>query len=361
MQNWVDDKLQWNASSYENVTEVALQPWEFWSPNLELVNAADRNVDGLLHTTMKASENGSVYYPTNFQWTAFCAMDHRSWPYDSHTCRFEFEGRFTARMKLETKYFQGSDFTADLINGEWNVNSVQFGNDPRKSRRGDLNAFVLELHVTRRSQGYFVTLFAPVLVIIILTLSGFWLPVQAGEKILVNGVVGILVNMYMLHFANKLPSMGLHTPLVVRFCVVTLYLVMISMAISIVVLAISRTKHVYSTPWTVKRILESSFGRWLLLRNVWSSEAEEGGTGEASTSSFDVRFGLEEEERDGEEEVDVDEVISDTRERVPAKMRNSVQEDWILLATAIDRIAFIVYSLIFIVIAVDLFVVEILW
>lgn len=312
---------------------------------------------------MTVAQNGSVSYPTNFQLIAFCGMNHRSWPFDSHTCRFEFDGRFTPRMTIEMKYFQGSDLSEDLVNGEWTVNSVQFGRDLRRSRKGDHNAIVLEVKITRRSQGYFVTLFAPVIVIIILTLSGFWLPVQAGEKILVNGVVGILINLYMLHFANKLPIMGAHTPLVVRFCVFTLYLVMISMAISIVVLAISRTKHVYSTPWTVKRVLESSFGRWLLLRNVWSCGAEEGV--EPTTSSFDVRFGLEEEEGrdgdgDGEEEVDVD-VARRSQESVPVKLRNSVQEDWILLATAIDRMAFIVYSLIFIVVAVDLFVLEILW
>lgn len=51
-------------------------------------------------------------------------------------------------------------------------------------------------------------------VIIFLTLLNFWLPPQAGEKILLNGCVAIIICIFLLYFTQKIPAMGTHVPLI---------------------------------------------------------------------------------------------------------------------------------------------------
>lgn len=52
------------------------------------------------------------------------------------------------------------------------------------------------------------------LVIMVLTLLSFWLPPQAGEKVLLNACTAVIISLFMLYFTQKLPAMGSHTPLI---------------------------------------------------------------------------------------------------------------------------------------------------
>ena len=39
IQQWRDALLQWNASEYDNVHQVVLQPRQIWTPDVVLINA----------------------------------------------------------------------------------------------------------------------------------------------------------------------------------------------------------------------------------------------------------------------------------------------------------------------------------
>lgn len=331
--------------------------WIIWTPQLDLQNELESSAhtnEGFTSSHTVLQNDGSATYEVDYQLAAFCGMDLGRWPFDYHTCQFDFEASINQDNMFTTRFIQGSEFEEDFITAQWKLVSLTFGRDPRKEN--DFRAVALKLIIERRTRGYAMTLFAPVTVIIVLTLCGFWLPVQAGEKILLNGIVGVLVNIYMLYFADKLPNMGINTPLVVKFCSFTLYLTMCSMIISIVVLAISRTKHAYGTPWAVKRWLEGPCGQFLLLKSFFSSGS---GDSRDAAVNFDVRIGGDfqaDDEEDGDQEDQLEEEAEERQRSSNAqnasKLRTSMQQDWILLATAIDRIAFLVYSLIFIVIAI---------
>jgi len=44
-QQWRDALLQWNASEYDNVHQVVLQPKQIWTPDVVLINAYVTNID----------------------------------------------------------------------------------------------------------------------------------------------------------------------------------------------------------------------------------------------------------------------------------------------------------------------------
>lgn len=100
----------------------------------------------------------------------------------------------------------------------------------------------------------------PATVLILLTLASFWLPPQSGEKIFLNGIVALIICLFLIYFATKLPIMADHVPLVVLFYSSTLLLVAFSMIISIIVINISRKKTNRPIPWFIKKLLDSKFG-----------------------------------------------------------------------------------------------------
>lgn len=321
---------------------------------LDIHNQIDGTTDGFATANVILQSNGSVTHSPNFQLTAFCGLDHTNWPFDQHTCTFVFEARINKESMFTDVNLVEDAMAPDLISSEWRLLTVSIAQDTTKNNYNEVS---LKISVARKTNGYTLTLFAPVTVIVVLTLCAFWLPVQAGEKILLNGIVGALVNMYMLYFAEKLPNMGTSTPLVVKFCCFTLYITIFSMMVSILVLAMSRTKHSYGTPYLITKMLESGWAKFLLLSFLFANPG-----GDKREPNRDVQIGREfqieedfvEEEEEEEENREDAEVTVGKRESIPSmtKMRNSLQKDWILLATLIDRIAFIICSLMFVAIAI---------
>lgn len=72
----------------------------------------------------------------------------------------------------------------------------------------------INITIQRRSPMYEAVVVTPASVIILLTLATFWLPPLSGEKIILNGVNGILITCMLMYFSRKLPVMAIHTPLI---------------------------------------------------------------------------------------------------------------------------------------------------
>lgn len=323
-----------------------------WVPELKPENY-EISASYAASTNVHVLSTGAATMDQPFKFADFCGLDFASWPFDTQKCSFVAEKDHELALTLE----QNNWNDPNLVTTEWKLQALTFGLEEMLNHPNETSVMITVL-VSRRAGNYTMTLFTPITVIVLLTLLGFWLPVQAGEKILLNGIVGLLVNLYMLYFADRIPKMGVNTPLVVRFCCVTLYLTISSMIISILVLALSRTKHNYGTPWIIKRMVESSVGQFLLFNWLLTAPNE----GSDRPASFDIRIGREirpDDEEEGmsfeeDDQGDYAEVVDplpSPSNRVSmqsvGKLRTVVQQDWISLATLVDRIAFIVYSLIF--------------
>lgn len=76
---------------------------------------------------------------------------------------------------------------------------------------------VVTLGIERRSSMYQTVIFAPALVVMIFTMTSFWLPTKYGERILLNGITALIIVLYLLYFSQKINAMSLETPLIGEF------------------------------------------------------------------------------------------------------------------------------------------------
>lgn len=154
----------------------------------------------------------------------------------------------------------------------------------------------------------------------------------------------------------------------------TLVLITFSIILSVVVLNMTRNKHTRSVPWLVRIALEGWLGKMLLLQWVGvdstpaSASASSGGVSNSpmirelrehigSGSAFDDSHADDQQpihnhHSDGGDHVEASAGRSGKQYPADATaVASNRRYYWLLLATAIDRIAFLVYAFVFVIMA----------
>lgn len=57
----------------------------------------------------------------------------------------------------------------------------------------------------------------PTVAIVFMVLIAFWLPPDAGEKLILNGFACVLVCVFLIYFSQLLPVMSVTSPLIGKF------------------------------------------------------------------------------------------------------------------------------------------------
>ncbi|KAJ8931059.1 hypothetical protein NQ314_016088 [Rhamnusium bicolor] len=291
---------------------------------------------------------GEVIWVPPAQFTVLCNFNLKYWPFDTQECYMKFGSWTYSGDQIDLmNYNNDTEVPLDLLisNSEWAITKATQEKVITyypccKEPYPDVT---INLTLARISPSYNVIIVTPAFVIIVLILINFWLPPQAGEKILINASTAIIICLFMLYFTQKMPVMGTHTPLIVLFYSSCLYIVSFSMIGSVVVMALSRTKHSTALPWIVKQPLTGIIGKLLGLNSYIQ---------QSTMTSHRVTA---EEMRD-HQVTDFDDINSGEEHHIIrsslSPTKPSIQQDWILLAAAIDRISFIFYCLLFSILAI---------
>ncbi|EDV57242.1 neuronal acetylcholine receptor subunit alpha-4 [Drosophila erecta] len=327
---WRDEERVWQPSEYDNITEITLRSSEVWTPQITLFNGEEGGL--MADTQVTLSHDGHFRRMPPALYTAYCELNMLKWPYDKQSCKLQV-GSWGLKVVLpENGTAMGKSLDHDDLvqSPEWEIvdSRAQFVIQ-------DYYAYMeYTLTAQRRSSMYTAIIYTPASCIVVLALSTFWLPPHmGGEKIMINGLLFIMISTFLMYFAQLLPVLSNNTPLVVLFFSISLLFLSVSTIVEVLVLFLATSKHKVRIPEALRKLLHGNPGTWLLL-SVFSS------TGESQA----------------ERTVEMDEhaveasplVINPVQE--PGAKAN--QFDWALLATAVDRIFFVVFSLAFLILAI---------
>ncbi|XP_030767239.1 acetylcholine receptor subunit alpha-type acr-16-like isoform X2 [Sitophilus oryzae] len=347
--SWDDEKLRWDPSKYGDINILNLADHELWQPDIFLYNSATGTSVSHYNSHCIVYSNGNVLWVPPAQFAVLCNLNLKYWPFDWQHCTLKFGSWTYSGDQIDLEIFNnssGGGVELDMLieNSEWKIRSASIVKNVTyyaccKEPYPDVSVDII---LDRISPSYKAVIVTPVVVIVFLILLTFWLPPNAGEKIILNGCTAIVVCLFMLYFTQKMPAMGTHTPLIVLFYSSCLYIVAFSTISSVIVITISRSKHANALPWVIKQRLMGNFGKYLGLTTY------------IRQSSISVHRVTAEEMRDHQvtdfDDVHVGEEHGIVRSLHSEKMPH--QEDWILLAAAIDKISFVAYSLLFAILAI---------
>ncbi|XP_039285167.1 neuronal acetylcholine receptor subunit alpha-5 isoform X1 [Nilaparvata lugens] len=327
---WRDEKLKWNVSDYGNMTQLRIADHEIWQPDIVLYNSAQpNNIDYYGNTHCIVWHDGRVLWVPPALLSVYCDFDFTYWPYDTQSCDLLFGSWTYSGNEINLTTFAKAVETSGDMAGEWEMvkadkklETLTYPCCPEPYYRLDYS-----ITVKRRSTAHHTILIIPVIISIFSTLSVFWLAPTAKEKFILSGVTAIVSTLYLLYFAQKLPTVSANTPIIVKFHAYNLILVAISMIVSVCTFNLSQHSSRTPLPWFVTKALTGKPGTLLCLPTL-----------KRSYQSDNFLDGNSEEMQD----------CSVEQERRPQEKRKKPVTDWYLLAVAVDRITFFIYILLFI-------------
>ncbi|CAI5455874.1 unnamed protein product [Caenorhabditis angaria] len=191
---WTDYKLKWEPNEYGGIKDIRIPGGAnaIWKPDVLLYNSADENFDSTYPVNYVVSNTGAVQQVPPGILKLSCKIDITYFPFDDQVCHLKFgswtySGNF---IDLQINGPEGKNISQEGIdisyyvqNGEWNLLAVPaehvvntFGNEPYPS-------LFFYLIIQRRTLYYGLNLIIPSFLISLMTVLGFTLPPDAGEKI----------------------------------------------------------------------------------------------------------------------------------------------------------------------------------
>lgn len=191
---------------------------EIWQPDIILFNSASgSSIDHYGDTHCIVFYDGSIMWVPPSTFLSFCKLNMKYWPYDSHTCSIVLGSWTYDGNQIDISVSNTSVQLETLVeNHEWKITNHT------AQRNAKIYSCCIEeyvdiqfnLTIERRAPMYKAVVLTPATIIVLMTLSSFWLPAQSGEKILLNGVNALIIVVFLVYFAQKLPKMADHIPLV---------------------------------------------------------------------------------------------------------------------------------------------------
>ncbi|XP_011498651.1 PREDICTED: acetylcholine receptor subunit alpha-like 1 [Ceratosolen solmsi marchali] len=347
---WNDDKLKWNSSDYGGLKTVNLGAHEIWLPDIYLLNSATHGMEYYGDRHCIVSEQGMVLWVTPTIFHGYCHLDFTFWPFEMNTCRLSLSSWTYDGTQVDLKLLSsGVDLDDYVAINEWVIQNIT------ASRREEVFDCCPEPYVTldfefelsRSSELYYHIIFVPTIPIVFLSLIMFWLRPQSEIKLIINACIILIVVLYLIYFGYKVPPRFDSMPIIVRFYSACLYQATISLIISTLVININKFAYYTTIPRAIRRFLLGKPGRYLGLGHIIQEiESQKSATEQEmcenhlmdisiSTTSF-ASFNNSQQSL-----------------TPPSSSKTIVNLEWMILATAIDRLVFLIFCLVFIIMAIS--------
>ena len=184
-------------------------------------------------TTVKSyTYSGHMLLNTFGKDTTFCPMNLRYFPFDRHCCEIEFMHlpRFGNNITIgDYKHYEreGIVFQNDpdntnqqflIENGEWELVDLKLDTNPRVTVVGEsiitYPVIVVTVELQRKPNFYVMILMLPSILVSLISVIGFLLPSESGEKVSLQLTALLSYSLVFLVIVDIIPPIGGNFPLI---------------------------------------------------------------------------------------------------------------------------------------------------
>ncbi|CAJ0609696.1 unnamed protein product [Cylicocyclus nassatus] len=250
---WTDYKLKWQPSEYGGIKDIRVpgNANAIWKPDVLLYNSADESFDSTYPVNYVVSHTGHVLQVPPGILKLSCKIDITYFPFDDQMCHLKFgswtySGNFIdlringpEGMNISE---QGMDISYYVENGEWNLLAVPARNETNVFDDQPYPSIYFYLVIQRRTLYYGLNLIIPSLLISLMTVLGFTLPPDAGEKITLEITILLSVCFFLSMVADMTPPTSEAVPLIGAFFSCCMLVVSASVVFTVLVLNLHNRK-----------------------------------------------------------------------------------------------------------------------
>ncbi|XP_029656644.1 neuronal acetylcholine receptor subunit alpha-5 [Octopus sinensis] len=358
-QKWKDVTLRWNASDYDKIQIIRLPVRNFWSPDIVLFNH-----QGLTnpppHDAVVFS-SGEVLYVPRITESAVCALAMSKFPFDTQTCKLVFGSWAYNSLEVNISSSPRSVISEDYVpNEKWEIVSTESEIENRQyaccpeSYMTYIMTFTLRRHFVYSCQ----VLIFPAIIIAALIPFMFLLPSESKERITLGIALIVVCVMQINVINNSLPKGYSTTPVILTYHVLTLFLVALSVILSIFILNIyNRGPRRKKMPQILRTIFLKGLRKLVCLGDDTYQPTDEQEA--MSMRGKDVVVGVNEEKPPQTSGGNMDEINKHMQSLAQRDSildaRQEILSEWQQLAMVIDRILFILFLIVFIISTISLF------
>ncbi|XP_052099671.1 neuronal acetylcholine receptor subunit alpha-9-I-like isoform X2 [Mytilus californianus] len=216
-QSWIDEKIKWDPKDYNGLTVLRMPCKSLWLPDIVTYNSAEDYTDGYMEALAMVSYDGSVFWPPIVKLRSTCFIDITYYPFDDQICKMKMGSWAYDGFQVDVfNSKKGIDLSNFVSNGEWELVGV-------KSVRNVITYtccpepfpdVTFMLHIRRRTLYYTYNVIIPCIMLSILTLLGFWMRPDSGEKVTLGLTVLLAFSVFMLLIADNMPATSNFVPLI---------------------------------------------------------------------------------------------------------------------------------------------------
>ncbi|XP_046549881.1 neuronal acetylcholine receptor subunit beta-3-like [Haliotis rubra] len=358
--NWTDHRLQWNPSRFDGTDAIYVPQDTIWTPDLTLYDDAAFGSNIALSERkfhqLKVTNDGRVTqrFPTVV--SSLCGVDTTYFPFDKQRCPLQF-GLWLHDDDLVTLITdQTGDTTSYLENAEWYLNGVDAEKKPYLYNGLVYSTITYTVTIQRRPAFFMLTLFFPCFLLSVMSILGFFLPPASGEKVGLEVTLLLSLTVFLFLTIDTLPPNSEPLPLLCVYFVLVIILATTSCVLAVLVQRLHlKNRQGWKVPPLVRTVIIHWLGRLLLMKSphVLRKQTDE----DLKTERVEENQAASNPAASPEENGVVREILKGMEQLLElhkgdkAPEYSSECQDWLIIASILDRFFLILYAIISVVIS----------
>ncbi|WKX92295.1 hypothetical protein Q1695_010378 [Nippostrongylus brasiliensis] len=244
---WQDYKLSWDPEKYDGIVNVRFPGGadHIWKPDILLYNSAAEDFDSTFKSNLVVYSTGDVNWIPPGVLKFVCKLDVTWFPFDDQICEMKF-GSWTFHgdaidLQIHDDNVNSThsmDLSTYVVNGEWELISSPALREVKfyKCCPEPYPTVKYFLHLRRRTLYYGFNLIIPSLLICLMTVLGFSLPPDAGEKITLEMTILLAIVFFLSMVSEMTPPTSDAVPLIGVFFSCCMLVIAASVVFTVLIL-----------------------------------------------------------------------------------------------------------------------------
>ncbi|CAF1091692.1 unnamed protein product [Rotaria sordida] len=258
---WNDYSLRWKPEEFGNIQTLRIPSTQIWTPDIFLYNSADEKFDTIVKVNAVVQYDGNILWVPPVSCKAICSFNIAAFPF----LKFGSWTHDDAGVNLRAASSKGQ-LDAYVKSDEWDLEDFSATNNrSRYECCPSMYPYVLyTIRIRRRSLYYLTNIVIPCFLISCMTIFGFLLSPDSGEKLTLHITTLLTVVMFSLLLSEILPPSSNAIPIITAYFMCIMIMSAVSVVASVLILSVHfrNSKNHTMSLWVRKYIC--NYLAWLL-------------------------------------------------------------------------------------------------
>ncbi|KAI6216697.1 Acetylcholine receptor subunit beta-type unc-29 [Aphelenchoides besseyi] len=261
---WNDYQMRWDPRRYDGIGTVRLPPDKVWLPDIVLFNNADGNYEVSFYSNVVVESNGDMLWVPPAIYKSSCTISVDYFPFDEQVCSMIFGSWTFSSQEVVINYLSGKrqvELNDYSESGIWDLIEAPGQLIQKKSK------IAYRIRMRRKPLFFSVILIVPTILMALLSVTVFYLPAEADEKITLSISILLALVVFLLLVSKILPPTSSSIPLLAKYLLTTFCLNIVTILVTVVVVNIYfRGPTTHRMPRWVKKLFLNFLPLLLIMR-----------------------------------------------------------------------------------------------